>query len=251
MLNKALTDILFTDLKAPSLCLTRSTEVSYLSLPSSTGIMLDIGDLQATATAVYEGHVLSSKTTTLSGRLITNYLYELLKSKLGLTEASDYLTERLHVVKENLCHIATPNFEAACQLQTPHNDLEQTVEVLSHTPTITTERFIAPELLFSPSLTGLDCQGVQHLIYDIVLDSPITTRSALTKNIQLIGGSSAFPGLVERLKFELEWLDDDLFQPDYVTISRPEPDIEWLGCSVLSSLSNFSSLLKKKDCYLK
>lgn len=243
IVNKALLELLFEDFQVPSLFLSNTTEVGSLAAVN-TGIILDIGETQATATAIYEGNVLATKQTSgICGRQITLHLREL----LALPDDVDH--ETINTIKEKFCYIATPNFEAASQLCGEDPSLEKEVGIAHQNETITKclkfERFTAPEVMLSPCLMGLDCLGVQHLIFDILLHCPPAARPGLISRIQLMGGSSSFEGLPERLKFELDWLDEALFED--AQIFKSEQDIEWLGSSILSSLSDFPSMLITRD----
>jgi actin-related protein len=251
-------ELLIEDFGVPALCLAASTEASYLSVSENSGIIVDIGDTQTTATVVYERHVIASKSTSgLAGRWVSYHLYDLIKDKQKGNELTDRysLLGGLNNWKEQHCYVATPNFEAECQLHLEKPSLKKQVDISGLFPsegsekiTLAAERFIAPDLLFNPSLDDKDSLGIQHLIYDVLMESHPTMRPFLTSNIQLVGGTSRLAGLTDRLKFELNWMEEDLFSTSHIELLHP--NTEWLGSSLLSSLSDFPSLLETKDQFL-
>lgn len=65
------------------------------------------------------------------------------------------------------------------------------------------ERFCAPELLFSPQDVGLRQCGVHELIADSIVSTHPYLRAPLAERVILCGGSSNLPGLKDRLMKEL------------------------------------------------
>lgn len=68
---------------------------------------------------------------------------------------------------------------------------------------INNERFLVPELLFSPSDIGLNQAGLAETIAASIASVPEQVQGLLWSNIVLTGGSTLFPGFVSRLEREL------------------------------------------------
>ena len=68
--------------------------------------------------------------------------------------------------------------------------------------TIGAERFRTPEVLFQPTLVGLESVGIHTLLCNSVLQLS-ENRNDMYQNIVLCGGSSMFPGLSDRLMSEI------------------------------------------------
>lgn len=64
--------------------------------------------------------------------------------------------------------------------------------------TVGSERFRAPEVLFDPSLVGLEAKGIHHLVHDTINKCDIDVRRELYNNIVLSGGTSMFDGIQTR-----------------------------------------------------
>ena len=65
------------------------------------------------------------------------------------------------------------------------------------------ERFEAPECLFTPSLIDIEQKGMGQMVFDMIQDADIDTRSEYYKHIVLSGGSSMYPGLPTRLERDI------------------------------------------------
>lgn len=71
---------------------------------------------------------------------------------------------------------------------------------------ISGERFEAPEVLFRPSLLGLEVNGVAEQVFKVINSAPMDDRRKLYKQIVLSGGTTMYPGFATRLERELEKL---------------------------------------------
>ena len=65
------------------------------------------------------------------------------------------------------------------------------------------EKFMAPEIMFQPSLGGKKTCGLGELLYYSVLKCPPSLQPELLSNITISGGNSKFRGLDKRLAAEL------------------------------------------------
>ena len=71
------------------------------------------------------------------------------------------------------------------------------------------ERFEAPEVLFRPSLLGMDVSGIAEQVFKVINSAPMDDRKKLYKQIVLSGGTTMYPGFATRLERELEKLYDE------------------------------------------
>ena len=114
--------------------------------------------------------------------------------------------------------------------------------------TIGNERFRCPELLFDPSISGSEYDGIDKLTYNSIMRCDIDVRRELYENIILSGGSTMYEGLPERLQKELKRL-----APSSINVgilARPERKYcVWIGGAVVSSLSTFKSMWVTKEEY--
>jgi actin-related protein 2 len=65
------------------------------------------------------------------------------------------------------------------------------------------ERFEASELLFNPSVGGLEYLGISDLCFEVIQKAPIDTRVKLYENIIVSGGTTMIPGFSTRFKNDI------------------------------------------------
>ncbi|XP_055835070.1 actin-like [Solanum dulcamara] len=109
------------------------------------------------------------------------------------------------------------------------------------------ERFRCPEVLFHPSLVGKGPIGIHEKAYNSIMKSDVGIRKDLFANIVLSGGSTLFPGIVERMNKEITAV-----APSSTTIEVVAPPerkyITWIGGSILSPpCSSFLVISNKQD----
>jgi actin-related protein len=113
---------------------------------------------------------------------------------------------------------------------------------------IGSERFRAPEVLFSPSFIGSECHGIHENIFNSIMKCDIDVRKELYSNIVLSGGSTMFPGIADRLAKELTQIVPQNMK--IKVIAPPERKYSvWIGGSILASLSSFSTMWISKREY--
>jgi len=180
-------------------------------------------------------------------------------------------TEIAKEIKERLCYVALDPKEEAERLRkekTWPEDLytgvaERGTEIkrakgtykLIDGTTIRLEEeiFLAPEVLFNPSLIGADIKPLPSLIIDSIMACDIDLRRELLRRIILCGGTSMMKGLPRRLMKELV---DGLRErgvkatPRIVT-PRLREIFVWIGASKLASLIEERDLWVYKDEYEK
>ena len=65
------------------------------------------------------------------------------------------------------------------------------------------ERYMAPEILFQPSLIGKESKGIHECLFDSINKADMDIRPDLYKHILLSGGTTLLPGFSSRLKKEV------------------------------------------------
>ncbi len=113
--------------------------------------------------------------------------------------------------------------------------------------TIGNERYRCPEALFQPSFLGMESPGIHEIIYNSIMKCDVDLRKDLYGNVLLSGGSTMFPGIADRLARELTSLAPSTMR--IKCIAPPErKHSEWIGGSILASLSTFQqSWISKED----
>lgn len=171
-----------------------------------TGVVLDSGDGVSHVVPVYDGYVPTNliKRLNVAGRHITSYLIKLLLLRgYAFNRTADFETVRQ--IKEKFCYAA---YDIA---QERRLALETTVLEESYTLPdgrvikIGRERFEACEAMFNPDLIDVESKhgGIAEMVFRMIQEADIDTRSQYYKHIVLSGGSSMYPGLPSRLEKDI------------------------------------------------
>uniref|UniRef100_A0A6B2LHV8 Actin n=1 Tax=Arcella intermedia TaxID=1963864 RepID=A0A6B2LHV8_9EUKA len=179
-----------------------------------------------------------------SGRELTKFMMKLLNER-GYAFQTDADVEIACDIKESLGYVA---LDFDCEFQ--NVSIQKEYELPDgQVVTVGDERFKCGEALFQPSLVGSDCCGVHELLYNSIRKCDFEmSRYILFCNIVLSGGSSMFPGIADRMQKEITALAPSSMK--IKVIAAPERKYSnWIGGSILGSLSNFAKIWITKDEY--
>ena len=242
-------EIMFETFNTPAVYLANQVLLQMYASGCITGVVLNSGYSMSYAVPFYDGSPLldAIHRLDLAGCDITGYLMKILTER-GYCFTTTGECETVCDIKEKLCYIAL-DFDQDPEKQTAgsSSSLEESYELPDgQVITISNERFHCPEALFQPSLLGLESDGIHKTCYNSIMSSPIDLRRDLYANILLSGGSTMFPGVVERMQKEITALS-----PPTVTlkITPPEKYSVWIGGSILASLSKFKQMWISKQEY--
>ena len=170
-----------------------------------TGVVVDTGDGVTHVVPVYDGFVPQNliRRLDVAGRHITQYLIKLLLLRgYAFNRTADFETVRQ--IKEKFCYVANDiTLERKLALETTCL-MENYTLPDGRVIKIGRERFEAPEALFNPSLIDSEKSGMADMVFEMIQDADIDTRSEYYKHIVLSGGSSMYPGLPTRLEKDIK-----------------------------------------------
>ncbi|CAE8635406.1 unnamed protein product [Polarella glacialis] len=174
----------------------------------TSGFVVDSGDGVTHLVPVTEGYVEPAlvQRVNLAGRHVTEHLMKLLVGQgQPLNSTADFETVR--EVKQKLCYVALdPAAERKLARETTLVDRQYTLPD-SRTMRVGAERFLAPEILFSPALSGQgDGEGLAGMVFDTIRKSDIHVQKDYFQHIVLSGGTTMFPGMSSRLEKDLRQL---------------------------------------------
>ena len=69
--------------------------------------------------------------------------------------------------------------------------------------TIGNERFRCPEVLFNPSMIGMESVGIHDTTFNSIMKCDVDIRKDLYNSIVLSGGTTMFPGIADRMSKEI------------------------------------------------
>jgi actin beta/gamma 1 len=237
-------EIMLETYNTPAMHLSRQPLLTHFSSGRSTGLVIECGDGSVSVFPVYDYYTLHEAIFRVpyGGKDVTNYLIELIAQQgLCLNSSSDF--EIAQKLKEKHCYTSS-NFEME------YNNSESSTYELPDGRQITlgNERFRAAEVLFKPSLLGLECQGIHELVYQSLQAMDVDMRKDIVGNLVLAGGASLIQGFLERFNKEIVEL---LPINNRVKVSAPwdRQFTVWVGGSIIASLSTFQSLWVTKEEY--
>lgn len=180
----------------------------------STGFVVDAGDGVTHLCPVHQGYLEPNLVfrMNLAGRHVTEHMMKLLVGN-GHPLNSTADLETVRELKQSLCYVAHDLAkERKLASETTVVDRQYTLPD-SRVIRVGAERFMAPEILFTPNAAGVgsesaafEGEGLSHAVYQTIRKSSMDTQKGYFKNIVLSGGTTMFPGFSSRLERDLRLL---------------------------------------------
>lgn len=206
--------------------------LSLYGVGKTTGLSVDIGSGVTQIAPIYDGYKIDHAIDRydLAGQDITEYAQRLLE-----LEGHRLKFETVQIIKEK--------YSKAQSYVLPDNTtiyLKDTIH-------------LAPQILFDPSLIGLEFEGIHLNIVKSINKTSIDARRELYDSVVLSGGSTLYKNLEDSFINQLNRELINVIPPSIkLNILQPENPlyVGWIGGSVLSSLSSFRSAWIDKQEYL-
>lgn len=194
---------------------------SIPELNKSVQLIIDSGYSSTTIVPILNNKPLynSIRRIDVGGKLLTNYLKDALGNLSDLDLRKDFYL--INLIKEELCYVSK-NFTSDMKISSlkGNNNINyrefilpefrsKSLEQLQKLPkdrysiSMNSLRFIVPEIIFNPSLIGIEEGGLQEGIAQSINNCHADYKNLLYENIVLTGGNCCLPNFNERLNHEL------------------------------------------------
>ena len=262
--REAMTQIMFEQLEVPSLYIAVTAVLSLYISGKETGLVIDCGHGSTQAVPVYESVVMAHavQTVPVAGVDVDAELVRLLADKdisggsldcprdvSAMKQAVWYVVfhERGFGVHDSHVHsYVAQDFEAERVAADKDGEPVRRSYTLpdGKAVSVASERFVASEVLFTPSLCGHDfAPGLGDAAQRAITYCDATLRPDLVNNVVLSGGCTMLPGFVDRFTTELQARLAPKQAADVSVPKLPERRYgAWVGGSILASLPLFDSL---------
>ena len=247
--REKLTELFFESFDFPKFYLGIQAIMSLYASGRLTGTIIDSGDGVTHIVPAYDGFGLPHAIMRLiiAGRDVTDFLSKILSDR-GIYLKSTSELECVRKMKEELCYVALDYDKELIESDRNHHLKKTFLLPDGQEISIGSERFQAPEVLFQPKLMGYDFQGVGHLTQNSIRKCDFDIEKSLYENIMIIGGSTMYPGIEQRLSTELR---KNAPTPTMINI-HADPNRKfsvWIGAKILAVLHSFNEKWITKEEY--
>lgn len=255
--KRMLADLAFEKFESPFVFFGTQSVLSLYAFGKTDGILMESGDGVTQISTVLNGYKVDNGTERLNfaGSDVTDFLKVLFKkSGIYINSGSEHAI--FEEIKRGICQVntnvnqKTNSLNKAIVPDTKSGKHEEVQYTLPDGRSISVgiERFVAPELLFNPSLGGFEFPGLAETMESVLsrLDSDLT--KVLTNTIYLAGGNTQITGFADRFAKELSALTGEKSARLLNCPNTNRSILAWQGGAIICNMPSFAQLwISKKE----
>ena len=237
--------VFFECFDVPALCMQHQAIPALLASGRITGLVVTCGDGVTEAVPVFESYALPhavARAHNVTGRALSEHMSRLLLSQHACHLYTSAEREIARDIKERLCYVAADYDTECARTTSPAAAAAAACNAQYEMPdgaaiTVGPARFQCPEALFQPGLLDACEPGVAELAFRALMHCDRADRLTMSSNVVLAGGSTLFPGFVERFTRELAALAPSA-EAAALRVEAPQERkfSVWIGGSLFASL---------------
>nr|XP_026239113.1 actin-like protein 10 [Urocitellus parryii] len=235
-------ELLFEALAVPACHMASTALLALCSSGALSGLAVEAGAGVCHATPIYGGHSWHKATfrQDVAGSTLSRYLRDLLVTACPNIGVQALPRKTITQLKKRCCYVSL-DFEGDLRNPARHHPASFCLGKGCYLR-ITSERFCCPEPIFQPCLLGQSEPGLAALAFQALQKMPPTLRTGLANSVVLAGGSTLFPGFIQRLDLELEGQCRRHGYPalrPHLVANPGRGSAVWTGGSMVASLGSF------------
>jgi actin-related protein 3 len=176
-----------------------------------TGSVIDSGDGATHIIPVVDGYVIGSriKHIPLAGRDVTNFIIQMLRDR-GEYLPGDQALDIARTIKEQWCYVSPDIVKEYMKYDSDESKFRQYKGAESRnkkpfTIDVGYERFLGPEIFFSPEIfSAQHSTPLPTMVDEVILACPVDCRRPLFEYITLSGGSTMFKHFTKRIERDIK-----------------------------------------------
>lgn len=238
-----LAEVFFETFQVPSLYVSVPSVLALYASGRTTGVVLDVGHGVTTAVPVAHGHVSKHAMVRvdLGGQDVADRLTSMLREGGSSLLTSSSERDAVRRIKERVCGVARSVKEEEGRWRKGEEKPTAFELPDGNVVEVGAERFRAPEILFQPTLDGLEYPGAAEAVHEAVQGMDGAVQKQLYGAVVLAGGTSKLRGFGQRLADELRPLPPPATK---IRVHAPPDRLvsAFTGGTMLASLSTFRSM---------